>query len=265
MLTNYKQEIRSLVTNGFEYPVLGENEKYHILYITQNLVNQKIYIGVHSSKKLVDRYLGCGVYGVSDITKSMCGQSKFVNSIKKYGVKNFKRENLLYFLTREEMFLAERLVVTENFLKRKDSLNSMVGGSCPPFGVGEKNSNFGHYWSFEKKKVASLNAKKTKRSVGGRNPRAVACILTDTRDRSILEFSTLGEASLAIGLKEDSLRIIYYDNGIVVCGKFYVVIDKKLYLSLKEALLLDQKIEEAIKKSRFKNTILQYYDSSKRS
>lgn len=37
-----------------------ENQIYHIIYLTTNLVNNKIYVGKHSTYNLEDGYLGSG-------------------------------------------------------------------------------------------------------------------------------------------------------------------------------------------------------------
>ena len=59
--------------------------RYSILYKTTNLVNGKIYIGVHSTDNLDDGYLGSGV--------------ALLAAIKEYGKKSFKRDILKFFYT----------------------------------------------------------------------------------------------------------------------------------------------------------------------
>lgn len=54
--------------------------KYNFIYKTTNLINNKFYIGKHSTNDLNDNYLGSG--------------TALNRAIKKYGRKNFKREIL---------------------------------------------------------------------------------------------------------------------------------------------------------------------------
>jgi len=39
---------------------VSTNIKHSILYLTKNIINQKIYIGVHSTYNINDGYLGSG-------------------------------------------------------------------------------------------------------------------------------------------------------------------------------------------------------------
>ena len=71
--------------------------KYHIIYKTTNLINGKIYVGMHSTDNLNDGYLGSGW-----ILKQV---------IKKYGKENFKREVLLVLSNRKEAIEVEALLV----------------------------------------------------------------------------------------------------------------------------------------------------------
>lgn len=92
----------------------------HFIYKTTNLINNKIYVGVHSSKTLTDSYLGSG---------------KILNkAIKKYGKENFKREILFVCDTKEEAYDIEEIMVCENFIKRFDVYNSKVGGKGAALG-----------------------------------------------------------------------------------------------------------------------------------
>lgn len=59
------------------------------MYKTTNLVNGKIYIGKHITEDPNDRYLGSG--------------HLFYKAVRKYGVKNFKKEVLFIFDNEEEM------------------------------------------------------------------------------------------------------------------------------------------------------------------
>ena len=87
----------------------------HIVYKTTNLVNNKIYVGIHSTNDLNDGYLGSG--------------SKFLEAVKKYGKINFKREILFVCTDREEAAKKESEIVTSDFILREDTYNKILGGS----------------------------------------------------------------------------------------------------------------------------------------
>jgi hypothetical protein len=55
---------------------------YHLVYITTNAINGKIYVGVRSTWNLEDKYLGSG--------------DKLKTAFKKYGKQSFKRTLLLF-------------------------------------------------------------------------------------------------------------------------------------------------------------------------
>lgn len=88
---------------------------YYYLYRITNLVNNKIYVGVHKTTDINDGYMGSG--------KVIC------SAIEKCGIDNFKKEILEWFTTSEEMFAKEKEVVTEEFLQRKDVYNLRRGGT----------------------------------------------------------------------------------------------------------------------------------------
>ena len=95
---------------------MSMTEQKWLLYRTENLVNGKIYVGVH---KLADtstsrRYLGSG-YALK-------------SAIKLYGRENFIRTPLAEFSCAEEAFSAEAEIVNEEFINRPDTYNMKNGG-----------------------------------------------------------------------------------------------------------------------------------------
>jgi Putative endonuclease segE, GIY-YIG domain len=89
---------------------------YYYVYQITNLVNGKIYVGKHKSHKhpLENEYFGSG--------------KLITTAIKKYGKENFKKEVLYLCSSMEEINCREAEVVTENFVKRKDTYNMRKGG-----------------------------------------------------------------------------------------------------------------------------------------
>lgn len=102
--------------------------KYTVYKIT-NLLNGKIYIGIHKTDNLDDDYMGSG----NNIKKA----------IKKYGVKNFKKEYLAVFDEPSDMFDLETKLVNEEFVKNKNNYNIVTGGVGSFDYVNEK------YWTKE--------------------------------------------------------------------------------------------------------------------
>ena len=87
---------------------------FNILYKTTNLITGKYYIGVHSTNKLEDGYLGSG---------------KVLRlSINKYGKENHKREVLVFCNSSEAAYLLENKKVTKKLLKDPMCMNLKEGG-----------------------------------------------------------------------------------------------------------------------------------------
>ena len=101
----------------------------YIVYETTNLVNNKIYIGVHKTEDpdKFDGYLGCGVYVNQPYTYAH-PKTHFQFAVKKYGPNNFKRIVLAVFETLQEASDLERELVNEEFLSRSDVYNMILGG-----------------------------------------------------------------------------------------------------------------------------------------
>jgi hypothetical protein len=86
---------------------------YYIYQIT-NLINSKIYVGVHQTSNLDDGYMGSGI--------------RITRSIQKHGIANFKKDILEFFENSELMYAREKEIVTEEFLLREDTYNLRRGG-----------------------------------------------------------------------------------------------------------------------------------------
>lgn len=87
---------------------------YHIVYLTTNLVNQKIYVGIHSTYNLDDGYLGSG--------------TNILKAIEKYGKENFQRQILYYCLDINHLIEYEKIIVDRWFINRNDTYNLALGG-----------------------------------------------------------------------------------------------------------------------------------------
>ena len=111
---------------------MEDNLKY-ILYLTINIENLKVYIGVHSTKTPYefDGYIGEGVF-ISRPSTYKNPKYPFHYAVKKYGPKKFKRITLKVFDTLQEALDLEAEIVNEAFIKRKDVYNAAIGGGMPP-------------------------------------------------------------------------------------------------------------------------------------
>lgn len=84
------------------------------LYEIVNLINGKKYIGVHQTSNLNDNYMGSGTL--------------IKKAIKKYGIKNFKKNILAFFSSADEMYKKEKEIVNEGFLQEINNYNLCQGG-----------------------------------------------------------------------------------------------------------------------------------------
>lgn len=94
--------------------------QYHFVYQTTNLVNNKIYVGVHSTDNLDDGYLGSGYY--------------LKRAIEKYGKNNFSRSILYKAESPKDAWSKEAEIVDEYFVKRRDTYNVALGGGRSNYG-----------------------------------------------------------------------------------------------------------------------------------
>ena len=98
-----------------------------IVYKTTNLINNKIYIGVHRTVKgVTDKYIGKGITG-----KIKKGKG-FGAAVAKHGYENFKRETLFTYPDTEAgkkaAFDKEAEIVTWDFIRDPNNYNIKVGG-----------------------------------------------------------------------------------------------------------------------------------------
>lgn len=87
---------------------------YHYVYLIENLINGKIYIGKHSTENFDDGYMGSGKL----ITKA----------ISKYGIENFRKQILQEFETAQDALEYEKTIVDEQFVNDNNTYNLHVGG-----------------------------------------------------------------------------------------------------------------------------------------
>lgn len=93
---------------------------YGYIYITTNLVNNKIYIGQHKASKFEpDKYIGSGTL--------------LAEAIKKYGIQNFKNELLCECRSQEELNEKEvYYIAIYNTTDRTLGYNIKLGGNQTP-------------------------------------------------------------------------------------------------------------------------------------
>ena len=112
---------------------IKENKKHHFTYKTTNLINGRYYLGMHSTNRIDDGYLGSG--------------KRLYYELNKYGRNSFKFEILQQFNSREELVQAEINLITEQDVRNPNCLNLKQGGEGG-FSSEEHRQNFikGREW-----------------------------------------------------------------------------------------------------------------------
>lgn len=87
----------------------------HFIYKTTCLITNRYYVGMHSTSKLDDGYMGSG--------------KRLRYSIRKYGVENHKREVLMFFDNRELLIEGEENFITDEMVVDYNCMNLRKGGS----------------------------------------------------------------------------------------------------------------------------------------
>lgn len=263
MKDQYKQEILKWETLLFNIDFninanqKGEEDKYHILYRTKHLESGTFYIGIHSNSKLKDDYLGCGIRRniintTSKYTQNALKRSRLWRAVNKYGTKAFIRENLLFFKNREDLLLAESMLIDKEFVKAQWNYNNTIGGSHPPINKGSDNGNFNNKWSEEKKEELSKYFQLTRNTKGANNNRARSCVAIDLLTRDMQTFNCFADLADTLNMARSSINTWSASDdrlGKVVRAQKYFIISLETYQNLsKDQLII--KIKNCIKNSR---------------
>lgn len=88
---------------------------FYTIYKITNKITGQLYIGQHITDNLDDGYMGSGV--------------RIINSVAKYGKDRFDKEILFIFDNFEDMDQREAELVNEEFIRRPDTYNVILGGT----------------------------------------------------------------------------------------------------------------------------------------
>lgn len=121
------------------------NKMYFYVYKITNLINGKIYVGVHRSNKLENNYMGSG--------------KLIKRAISKYGVENFSKEILKVFSSYQEAEQYEAAIVDREFVLDENTYNIALGGNVRAM-VGKHNPFYGKKHS--KDTIKRIQAKRSK-------------------------------------------------------------------------------------------------------
>lgn len=106
----------------------------YIVYLTTNIINNKIYVGVHGTEdsKIFDGYIGNSINIFKSNSELKNPKIPFHKAVKKYGYNAFKRAIIKVFDNEQDALDLEAEIVNEEFIKRSDTYNITLGGGMPP-------------------------------------------------------------------------------------------------------------------------------------
>lgn len=122
-------------------------KQYNYIYKITNLINNKIYIGKHSTDNLDDGYMGSGV--------------AIHRAYKKYGVENFTKEYIAFCDTEDKLNWFERFYI-KKYKAKENGYNITEGGDG---GLGREPWNKGLKKCYSEELIRKLSeAKKGERN-----------------------------------------------------------------------------------------------------
>jgi len=125
-------------------------KKQYTVYQITNNTNKMFYVGYHATTNLNDDYMGSG--------------TKLDTAIVNEGINNFDKVIHMIFPTKKEALEAERYVVNEAFVARKDTYNMALGG-----GGGNKGNQNRKHSEEAKKRMSEANKGKVRTEKFKRN------------------------------------------------------------------------------------------------
>jgi hypothetical protein len=177
-----------------------KEKKFNYVYLTINLINGKQYIGDRSTDEINNSY-DKGYIG--------SGRPYFKNAIKKYGRKNFKKEILEFFDTKQQAFDAQ-----EKYIKQFNTLYPYGYNISLSSGFLCRGSHSKE--SIEKIRVKHKGKKQTKEHIEKRSiARSGYCVSNESKEKNRL--SHLGKISGFKGKhhskeSKEKLRISHLGN-----------------------------------------------------
>lgn len=224
----------------------------YIVYLTTNLVNKKIYIGVHKTENpdKFDGYLGNGV-NINDRHTYKFSKTPFEAAVNKYGPDKFIRQTLKVFDNLEDALDLERWLVCPEFIARKDTYNISLGGGLPPTNnkqiyqysldgkyiaeypsiteaalkykcssscigqaIFDRTPSLGFLWTDYKYESIDINTFKI-------DENKTKCYLYDIDGNYLQEFKSIAECAEFIGIKMETLSTLI--KGKYLCNNSYYV------------------------------------------
>jgi group I intron endonuclease len=193
-----------------------------ILYRTTNLLNFKIYVGVH---KVADttrskKYLGSG--------------DQIRAAIKKYGRENFIRETLAEFSSCADVYDAEAKLVNQEFVNRDDTYNICLGGRGG-VNLTEEMKNKLRIANTGKKASPEAIAKMIKSRTGQVRTEESKARMKAAQTGKVLSEATKAKISAAAKGRKGRKISDEEKSRLIALNSKPVVINRKYYTSAKKA------------------------------